>query len=88
MATLGSTALRDFLVQFTNGFTPELAEHFVTTQAQAELQERIQELAKKANEGDLSGKEQSENETYVEAMDVIALMRIKSMQKASGTHPC
>lgn len=87
MATLDSTALRDFWVQFTDGFTPELAEHFVATQPKAELQARIEELAAKANEGELSAIEKSEYDTYIEAMDVIALMRVKSMQKVSGKKP-
>ncbi len=87
MATLDSTALRDFLVQFTDGFTPELVEHFVTTQPRAELQARIEALAAKANEGELSDVERSEYDTYIEAMDVIALMRVKSMQKVSGKNP-
>ena len=87
MATLDSTALRDFLVQFTDGFTPELAKHFVTTRPKAELQSRIDELAKKASDGELSESERSEYETYVEAMDVVALMRVKSMQKVNGKTP-
>lgn len=87
MATLDSTALRDFWVQFTDGFTPELAEHFVATQPKAELQARIAELAAKANEGELNAIEKSEYDTYIEAMDVIALMRVKSMQKVSGKKP-
>lgn len=87
MATLDSTALRDFLVQFTDGFSPELAEHFIATQPKAELQVRISELAKKANEDELSDAERSEYDTYIEAMDVIALMRAKSMKKVDRKSP-
>ena len=83
MATLDSTALRDFLIQFTDGFSPELAEHFVSTPSKPELQDRINELAAKANEGQLSAAERSEYDTYVEAMDVIALMRVKSIKKVN-----
>ena len=83
MATLDSTALRDFLIQFTDGFSPELAEHFVSTPAKPELQDRINELAAKANEGLLNAAERSEYDTYVEAMDVIALMRVKSIKKVN-----
>ena len=84
MATLDSTALRDFWVQFTEGFSPELAEYFVATQPKAELQSRIDTLAAKANEGELTANEQSEYATYIEAMAVIALMRVKSLRKVSG----
>ena len=87
MATLDSTALRDFLIHFTDGFSPELAEYFVSTPPKPELQTRINELAAKANEGELSEAERSEYDTYVEAMDVIALMRVKSMKKVDRKPP-
>ncbi|MEO1528974.1 MAG: hypothetical protein AAFX06_26430 [Planctomycetota bacterium] len=84
MATLDSTALHDFLVQFTDGFSPELAEHFVSTPPTEGMQSRIDELAAKANEGLLTEDERREYDTYVEAMDVIALLRVKSMKKVNG----
>ena len=87
MATLDSTALRDFFVQFTDGFTPELAEYFVSTKPKAELQARIDELAGKANEGELTDAERSEYDTYIEAMDLIALLRVKSMKKVDSNPP-
>ena len=87
MAILDSTALRDFFVQFTDGFTPELAEYFVSTQPKAELQARIEELAGKANEGELTNEERAEYDTYVEAMDLVALLRVKSMKKVDRKPP-
>ncbi|KAA1260941.1 hypothetical protein LF1_34830 [Rubripirellula obstinata] len=81
MATLDSTALHEFLIQFTDGFSPELAEHFVSTPPNEVMQARIDELAAKANEDELSEQEQREYNTYIEALDVIALLRIKSMKK-------
>ncbi len=84
MATLDSDALHNFLVQFTDQFSPELAEHFVSMPRNEQLQARLDELASKANEGSLSSEEQREYDTYVEALDVIALLRAKSMEKLSG----
>jgi hypothetical protein len=49
--------------------------------ATPELQARLDELGEKANEGLLTEEERSEYLTYVEAMDVIALLRVKSQAK-------
>lgn len=74
---LDSSSLHRFLEQFTETFTPELAEHFVNLPPHPELQARLEELGEKANEGALTEPERSEYETYVEAMDVIELLRVK-----------
>ena len=80
--TLDSTSLHRFLEQFTETFTPELAQHFVNLPPHPELQNRLDELGEKANEGTLTEAERSEYQTYVEAMDVIALLRVKSQGKS------
>ena len=78
MTTLDSTSLHRFLEQFTDTFTPELAEHFSKLPPSPELQARLDELGGKANEGTLSEEERQEYATYVEVMDVIALLRVKA----------
>lgn len=83
MAVLDSTSLHRFLEQFTDTFTPELARHFADTPPHPELQERLDELGEKANEGTLSDAERQEYATYVEAMDVIALLRVKALADAA-----
>lgn len=75
MATLDSTSLRRFLEQFTETLTPELAEHFANLQPNREFQAILDDSGQKANEGPLTAEERREYETYVEAMDVIALLR-------------
>lgn len=77
MTTLDSTSLHRFLEQFTDTFTPELAEHFVNLPPSPELQARLDALGEKANDGTLTDEERGEYATYVEAMDVIALLRVK-----------
>jgi len=79
--TLDSGSLRRFLEQFTETFTPELAEHFANLPPHPELQARLDELGEKANEGTLTEEERSEYQTYVEAMDVIALLRVEAQGK-------
>jgi hypothetical protein len=78
MAVLDSTSLHRFLEHFTGTFTPELARHFAQLPPSPQFQIRLDELAAKANEGTLTEEERREYATYVEAMDVIALLRIKA----------
>ena len=79
MSTLDGSSLHRFLVQFTDTFTPELADHFANLPASPELQARLDELGDKANDGTLTADERTEYATYVETMDVIALLRVKSL---------
>ena len=80
--TLDSSSLHRFLEQFTETFTPELAQHFANLPPHPDLQARLDELGEKANEGTLTEEERSEYQTYVEAMDVIALLRVKAQRKS------
>ena len=83
MAVLDSTSLHRFLVHFTDSLTPELAEHFANLPPDEEFQKRLDELADKANEGKLNEAEQREYDTYIEAMDVIALLRVRAQSRTS-----
>ena len=84
MATLDSNSLYRFLEQFTNTFTPELVEHFATLPPSDELQARLDELGTKSNEETLTAEELQEYETYVEVMDVIALLRVQALSQKNG----
>jgi hypothetical protein len=79
---LDSSSLEKFLEQFTSRFTPELAEHFANLPPDPEFQAHLDELGAKANEGTLTEEERSEYATYVEAMDVVALLRVKALARA------
>lgn len=87
MATLDSDSLRRFLEQFTETFTPELAEHFVNLPPNAEFQRLLDDLGDKANAGTLTEDERREYETYVEAMDVLALLRVQTSRKNAQPVP-
>jgi hypothetical protein len=52
------------------------------------LQARLDELGEKANEGTLTDAERSEYETFVEGMDVIAMLRVKSQASRNGSSDC
>ena len=58
--------------------TPEVADRLVQLQADPELQARIDELADKCTEGDLTDEERGEYETYVRAGNVIAILQAKA----------
>lgn len=81
MTALDSASLHKFLLHFTDTLTPELAEHFVTLPPDPEFQQRLDELGGLANEGALSEEERREYDTYIEAMDVIALLRVKVLSR-------
>ncbi len=77
MTVLDSASLHRFLLHFADSLTPELAEQFISLPADPDFQRRLEELGSLANEGELTEEERREYDTYIEAMDVIALVRVK-----------
>jgi hypothetical protein len=59
-------------------FTPEVADRLVHVQVDPALQSRIDELADKCTEGDLSEVERAEYEAYVRTGNVIAVLQAKA----------
>jgi len=59
----------------TECFTPEVARKIADLRADDELNARLDELARKANEGQLTPAEETEYKRYVEATDVLALFK-------------
>lgn len=58
--------------------TPEVARALVNLRADPTVQARIDELAEKCTEGTLSAEEQSGYETYVHAIDFIAVLQAQA----------
>lgn len=58
--------------------TPDLARQLLAYRADDETQTRIDELAEKCNEGRLSTDERKEYETFVSAINVIAIFQAKA----------
>lgn len=64
----GSTALLDRLLDpVSRSLNTEVAKELVKLKADAKTQFRVDELARKCNEGELTPSEQSEYERYVTA---------------------
>ena len=58
--------------------TPEVATRVVNLRADAPTQARVDELADKANEGQLSPAEQREYDRYLEAFHFVTILQAKA----------
>ena len=58
--------------------TPEFAQKLVRVRFDAHAQARIDKLARKSNEGKLSESERREYDTYIHAIDFIAILQAKA----------
>jgi ribosome maturation protein Sdo1 len=56
----------------------KFAEDLAAMRASPEVQDRVEELAEKCNEGKLTPEEKAEYEAYVDAIDVISLLQAKA----------
>ena len=60
MSNTASNILDQVLTPFTECLTPEVAQRIIEMRASSETQSRLDELADKANEGQLSALEEAE----------------------------
>jgi hypothetical protein len=73
-----TSALDRMLEPVSRCLTPEVAKQLVQLQADPETQTRIDELADKCTEGELTDAERAEYETYVRAIDFITILQLKA----------
>lgn len=82
-----TTILHRVLEPVLRSLPPEAARQIVRAEADEELQQRVQELAGRANEGTLTPDEQREYEAYVDAGDIVATLQAvarKTLQAVAG----
>lgn len=79
-----SDALDRLLDPVGRCLTPDVAREIAGLRADPAVQARIDELADKSTEGRLSSKERSEYETYVRAIDFIAVLQAKARSATSN----
>lgn len=73
---MGSTTVYHRVLEpVLRSLPPEVARQIAQAQADEELQQRVEVLARKANEGELTAEEQDEYRAYVDAGDVVATMQ-------------
>ena len=78
MKTLDAPVLDRLLDPLGRILTPEVARKLVDYRFDAKAQARIDKLARKCNEGQLSDNERREYETYVQTIDFIAILQAKA----------
>jgi len=73
-----SAILDKMLEPVARCFTPVVAKQIAELRADRATQTRLDELAAKCNEGDLTEAEKREYGAYVEAMDLIGILQAKA----------
>lgn len=82
--TLETITLDRLLEPVSNCLTPEVARKLASLRADPKLQERVDLLASKCNEGELSPEEREEYELYVRASSIIALLQAKARRRITA----
>ena len=77
MSTVASYLDR-ILDPLTECFTPQVARRLTELTADSQTQERLDELAGKANEGQLSADEDAEYKQAIDAIDMVAILQAKA----------
>jgi hypothetical protein len=79
--------LERLLEPLAAGLTSEMAQYIAAFRADADVQQRIAELAEKANEGELTEQERREYEEFVEAGTLIAILQSKARKRLRSATP-
>ena len=77
------TIIGEILEPFTDSLTPESARKFANLKVKPSVQARVDELAAKANEGELSDAERQEYETFVHVGSIFALLKARAKKVTS-----
>jgi hypothetical protein len=75
---MNATVLDRFLRPLAACLTPEVAQRIVSLQLDAQSQARLDELAAKANEGQLTDDERQEYEEFVEGIDLMGILQARA----------
>ena len=75
-----ATILDKIFEPLVDVMTPETAARLVEMRADDNVQRRIDELADKCTEGELSEEEREEYDAYIQAIDFISIMQSKARQ--------
>lgn len=73
-----------FLDPLVDTFTPEMADRISKLKLAQPSDERLEMLREKANEGRLSDAEREEYEAFIEALDWLAILRLKARVRATA----
>lgn len=73
-----ASILDRFLDPVVEFLPADTARKIIDLRIDPELQDRLDELAEKANQGKLTTEERVEYEGYIEELDVIAIFKVKA----------
>ncbi|MBI3821165.1 MAG: hypothetical protein HY289_00625 [Planctomycetes bacterium] len=73
-----TAVLERFLQPVTESLNVEAARKLIRLKADAKTQARVNKLARKCNEGELTDEERAEYEWYVTAGNLIAILQAKA----------
>lgn len=79
-----ATALNRMLDPLSRSLSVEAARAIVALEIDAALQDRIEELADRCNEGLLTPEERAEYDGYVEAAEILSLLKLKARRLLGG----
>ena len=85
LASQPPSILDQLLTPLGDCLTPEVAWHLVDLHASADVQARLEELADKSTEGQLSDVERAEYATAVAAIEFISVLQAKARRLLSQT---
>jgi hypothetical protein len=74
----GSSTLDRLVEPVVRTFTPEVARALVRLRADPELQARMDELAEKCNEGQMTPEEREEHDTSVRFANYLAILQARA----------
>jgi hypothetical protein len=73
-----NTILDELLDSVARCFTPAVAEQIAALRLAPATEARLNTLAAKCNEGELSDEERAEYEAYVEGLDIMGILQAKA----------
>jgi uncharacterized protein YnzC (UPF0291/DUF896 family) len=75
MTTATQNVIGQVLEPVFRTLPPDVAQRIIDLEADQQMQERVEELARKANEGDLTAAERREYESYISAANFLATLQ-------------
>ena len=84
MSASATTVLDRLLESVGRTMPPEFARELLEIRAEPDLQARIDDLAAKCNEGQLSDVERAEYDGYIQVIHLVAILQSKARRSLAG----
>ncbi len=87
MGAMDTAMLERMVDPVSRCLTPDVARQIVALRADADLEKRVEELARKSDNGKLTEAERDEYESYVRASKFISILQSKARALLSHVSP-